>query len=118
MQVYEYGIRDGGFCQGEVEAYVITERVYLFEDIGEIGQTESFIILKDVVKGLQTLYKSFGFFQPNTRCFGINAEGKTKIWIDENFAVCSTSTYQIETSQLSIVNNLVGIISSKAYIEK
>ena len=82
MQVYEYGIRDGGFCQGEIEAYVITERVYLFEDIGEISQTESFIILKDVVKGLQILYKSFGFFQPNTRNFGINSEGKTKIWIN------------------------------------
>ena len=40
------------------------------------------MMIKEVIFGLQTLFLKFGFFSPYSGLFGINNDGKTKIWVN------------------------------------
>jgi hypothetical protein len=42
--------------------------------------------LRDVSSGLRILFKKFGIFNPRPNIIGINAEGKAKVWTNQNFA--------------------------------
>lgn len=56
VQVYEYGIKQGSMCNGQSDLYVVTERIHLFKDIVGITQPESFLLMKEVLKGVKILF--------------------------------------------------------------
>lgn len=87
-------------CTAQPDLYVVTERIYLLRDIGSVSKAEAFLILRDVVSGLRVLFKKFGNFNPRPNLMGINAEGRAKVWTNENFAkfLPQKDTIPVETT--------------------
>jgi hypothetical protein len=115
VELYEYGIKEYGSCTNMAELYVITERVHLLCEIGVVSKAEALLIIRDAACGLRTLFDKFGFFNPKTNLIGINAEGRARVWVNQNFAKVEPEkdVVKIESSEIGIVNNLIRIMEAK-----
>ena len=58
------------------------------KSIGEIPYPENLYVLDCVLRGFDLLSKMFGCFEPMEEMVGVDCEGRVKVWVNRNLALC------------------------------
>jgi hypothetical protein len=97
-----------------------TEHMTRVSELPPFSKQEAFLLLEHIIEVLPALYKQFGLFHANVCTVGVNDAGRTKVWVNENFARNYAEEEDViknpsQNLELAIVNNLVRMLKSKVY---
>ena len=115
VELYEYAISKEGLCVQGVQVYVVVQNLKMLTEINQLSLPEAFLLIRDILLALQYLSQKFGSFLPSPSMIGVNSQGRAKMWINSNSAICSLQRNMIQqqSSQMNILNNIIRIISPK-----
>jgi hypothetical protein len=66
---------------------VYTEKIHrLNQKAKTFSKPEAFLLMLDVLAGLDILFETFGLFNIDVFLFGLSDSGRGKVWINENYA--------------------------------
>ena len=113
-----------GLCGKQKNVEVLTERIpTLLADSRQLSFDETNIVLYNALKGYSRLSDKFGPIEVTDQMIGFNAEGNTKVWINENFGRNHPiSSKDADTQDLTglkssneerMVRNIINIVERK-----
>jgi hypothetical protein len=99
---------------------VFTEHLTRVSELPPFSKQEAFLLLEHILEALPLLYRQVGLFHANVYTVGVNDSGRTKVWVNENFARNYPEEDDVirnpsQNLELTIVNNLVRMLKTKVY---
>lgn len=75
-----------GMCGNHNVARVLTERIPIrFIDSKPLNKDQEAMVLYNLFRGYEELYRQHGPMDINNKMFGFNPQGQLKVWLNENF---------------------------------
>ena len=77
-----------GFCGSQMFVRVMTEKIVKkLCEIRNLNNSEQLTVLYNALTGYSAVHKKMGAVKISSDMIGFNEEGKTKVWVNQNFGM-------------------------------